>query len=273
MNIINIFLIIGLVYFAFTQKSLKNRNILLVITGLITIYMFSIEGLDDIIYTEGKGSRKKYKELSEKLSVGGIITSNKNNILYTFPKDFDKDNGVPKYNCPEGKLKGNISRDNIKTLDASNIDQVYPCVSPQKCSESSEFKCDCGYEKKYKETDVCSGASCTKDDFNNDGPCCDDKPSFCDCLKTTDGKDNNCNSGWVRTQKYIKKNSKGDGWEFTSEYWDEDNYKCWDMLLGDLWKPLGIFAGKCVVPNDISQEELDSCDPPDPDPETKDNNN
>ena len=45
------------------------------------------------------------------------------------------------------------------------------------------------------------------------------------------------------------------------------------MLLGDLWKPLGIFAGKCVVPNDISQEELDSCDPPDPDPETKDNNN
>ena len=139
MNIINIFLIIGLVYFAFTQKSLKNRNILLVITGLITIYMFSIEGLDDIIYTEGKGSRKKYKELSEKLSVGGIITSNKNNILYTFPKDFDKDNGVPKYNCPEGKLKGNISRDNIKTLDASNIDQVYPCVSPQKCSESSEF--------------------------------------------------------------------------------------------------------------------------------------
>lgn len=273
MNIIKILLIIGLVYFAFTQKSLKTRNMLLVVTGLLAFCMFSLEGFDDIKFTDGNASKKKFKkqELSEKLKVGGTITSD-NNITYTFPKNFDKETGIPDYNCPEGKLKGEVSRENIKILDSSNIDQVFPCVSPQKCSEATGFKCDCGYDKTYKETDVCSGDKCTADDFIKGGRCCDDKPDFCDCLKVTDGKNDHCNSGWVRTQKYIKKNSDGKGWGFSNEYWDDDIYKCWHSPLGELHPRLAMFAGKCVVPENTTLEELNKCDPPDPDPETNDDN-
>jgi len=264
MNTIKILLIIGLVYFAFTQKSLKIRNMLLVVTGLLAFCMFSLEGFQNMEFNGGKASRKKFEkqELPEKLKVGGTITSDNNIITYTF-----KDTEIPDYSCPEGKLKGEISRENIEILNSSNIEKVFPCVSPQKCSEATGFKCDCGYDKTYKETDICSGAKCTTDDFIKGGTCCDKKPDFCDCLKETNGKNDHCNSGWVRTQKYIKKNSDGTGWGFSNEYWDDDIYKCWPSPLGELHPRLSIFAGKCVVPENTTLDELNKCDSPDPDPD------
>jgi len=45
MNVIRILLILGLIYVALTQKSGKNRNMILVVTGLLAFCMFSKEGL------------------------------------------------------------------------------------------------------------------------------------------------------------------------------------------------------------------------------------
>lgn len=45
MSVIKIILILGLIYFAMTQKTEKTRNMLLVVTGLLAFCMFSVEGL------------------------------------------------------------------------------------------------------------------------------------------------------------------------------------------------------------------------------------
>ena len=44
MNVVKILLILGLGYFALTQKSEKTKNMLLVVTGLLAFCMFSLEG-------------------------------------------------------------------------------------------------------------------------------------------------------------------------------------------------------------------------------------
>ena len=261
MNIIKIILLIGLGYIALTEKKEKMRNILLLILGLLAFCMFSLEGFTTINFgdkdLEVKDGKITIPDNNNKLSSNGIE--------YTFPSgDYDINNGtVPDYECPTGKIKGDVSRASVTgTLTSSNIDEVFPCVSPQKCSDASGFKCDCGYNKVYKETDICDGSKCTSDDFIKGGACCDDKPDFCKCLKIKDGENRYCNSGWVLEGKYIKKNAEGDGWSFSNKYWDDDNYKCWPMALEDLWSGLGIFSGKCAVPLDITQEDLDKCDPP-----------
>lgn len=261
MNIFKILLVLGLCYVAMAQKVEKTRNMLLVVTGLLAFCMFSVEGFTTIKFGE---EELEVKEGKVTIPEDNKITSS-SGIEYTFPQgDYDINNGtVPDYKCPDGKLKGDVSRDSVTgALTSSNIDQVFPCVSPQKCSDAIRFKCDCGYDKVYKETDVCAGAKCKSGDFNKGGPCCSDKPEFCKCLETTDGEDENCDSGWVLQKKYIKKNSQGDGWTFSNNYWDENNYKCWPMVLEELHPRLGIFSGKCTVPLDTKQEDLDKCDPP-----------
>ena len=109
-------------------------------------------------------------------------------------------------------------------------------------------------------------------EFCSDGVVCHEKwktisPKVIFLLKETNGKNDHCNSGWVRTQKYIKKNSDGTGWGFSTEYWDDDIYKCWPSPLGELHPRLAMFAGKCVVPENTTIEELNKCDSPDPDPD------
>lgn len=272
MNVVKILLILGLGYIATTQKSEKTRNMLLVVTGLLAFCMFSVEGFDSITFTkdsDGNDISEPGKITDQDSITKGTIIS-KNIGAYIFPDNFVLNTGlpVPDYACGEGKVPVTEPVGISGDLNSDTVENAYPCSDPpepQKCSDS-DIKCDCGYSP--KDDASCESDPCVASDFKSNGNCCGDKPNFCECLKTTDGNHIDCNSGWVIGGKYIKKNSEGTGWVTTNKYWDEDNYKCWPMALEDLWGRLGIFSGKCVVPSDTPQSEIDKCDPPSTDKET-----
>ncbi len=273
MNIIKILLILGLGYVALTQKVEKTKNMLLVVTGLLALCMFSVEGFTGITFSGGDVGVSGDSTATIPASPENTITGT-DGIVYTFtPGDFDLNTGLPSYECPDNKVKV----DNRSTVGSSvsltgaNINDIFSCSDRQKCKNASNLSCVYGYTLKSGDDDLCVGSACSQSDFEKDGSCC--KPEFCECLTKTDGEHINCNSGWVSIDvgKYIKKNSDSTGWDLTSKYWDEDNYKCWPMDLEELHPRLGIFSGKCVVPVNTPLEELAKCEPPQSDDDTSDN--
>tara|TARA_B100001115_G_scaffold178369_1_gene167751 strand:- start:76 stop:924 length:849 start_codon:yes stop_codon:yes gene_type:complete len=272
MNIIKILLVLGLGYVATTQKVEKTRNILLIVTGLLAFCMFSVEGFTGITFgTEAAAVDGTIVTIPQ---TGNTITG-ADGIVYTFtPGNFDINTGLPSYDCP---TNNQVKVDNRSTVGISapltgeNINDIFSCSDRQKCKNASDLSCVYGYTLKSGDDDLCVGSACSQSDFEKDGSCC--KPEFCECLTKTDGEHINCNSGWVSIDvgKYIKKNSESNGWDLTSKYWDEDNYKCWPMDLEELHPRLGIFSGKCVVPVNTPLEELAKCEPPQPDDDTSDN--
>lgn len=264
MNIFKILLILGLGYVATTQKVEKTRNILLIVIGLLAFCIFSIEGFTGITF-DNSGS-------ATDAPAGGTITSS-NNREYVFPSGFSLATGmpVPEYSCGDGKVSVTEPTTRDGDLTPGTVETAYPCSDRQKCKNASNLSCVYGYTLKSGDDDLCVGSACSQSDFEKDGSCC--KPEFCECLTKTDGEHINCNSGWVSIDvgKYIKKNSESTGWDLTSKYWDEDNYKCWPMGLEELHPRLGIFSGKCVVPVNTPLEELAKCEPPQSDDDTSDN--
>jgi len=180
MNIIKILLIIGLVYFAFTQKSLKTRNMLLVVTGLLAFCMFSLEGFsvkkDDFETVFGKegdpvGKNKEVTKNGEKLNVKG---SDMNIFTFSTSDDLDENNITCKIN---GIDEGSVSlKDGVKDTitEATDISSLFKCIKIEQKKECglADSKLKCPIHNELQKNKRCKGSECNEEDFKYDGQCC-----------------------------------------------------------------------------------------------------
>jgi hypothetical protein len=156
MNVVKILLILGLGYFALTQKNEKTKNMLLVVTGLLAFCMFSLEGFTDITFTSDGDS----------VVTGGTVTGD-NGGTYTFTPNFAIVSASPTWTCATGKTPGPLSQTDLAgariagdlsdgPLTAANIDSVFPCVDDattgSSCPSTAPDPHKCGTGKKYKST-------------------------------------------------------------------------------------------------------------------------
>jgi hypothetical protein len=218
MNVFKILLILGLGYFALTQKSEKTKNMLLVVTGLLAFCMFSLEGFDSITFTAGAdgtddGSAAQAAAGTGALTIGGQIRSTGNRV-YTFPIGFNVGTGAGEvgYTCGSNKVKGPPGPA-TGPLSAETVEDAFPCVSKQLCSASS-LTCSSG-TKKSGASDYCVGSTCAAVDFGN-------APSACCETDTTDTTDttggpctaDKCNTwDWFGMADHGEKCEDGFGWD------------------------------------------------------------
>ena len=181
MNTIKILLIIGLVYFAFTQKSLKIRNMLLVVTGLLTFCMFSLEGFsvkkDDFETVFGKadnpeGKNKEVTTNENKMTVKG---SDMNIFTFSTDVDLDENNVTCKIN---GTTEGNVSlKDTVKDTitEATDISSLLNCkhlTKKKQCGLAEGEKLKCPIYNELQKSKFCNGDECTEGEFVYGGTCC-----------------------------------------------------------------------------------------------------
>lgn len=166
MNVVKILLVLGLGYVALTQKVEKTRNMLLVVTGLLAFCMFSVEGFTTINF--GRTDLTVNNDVvtipgSPENTIRGV-----NGITYTFtPGPFNINTGNPAYDCPANNVKDDNRGTAVTSapLTAANINDVFSCVSKQKCKDAgSSLTCSSG-TKKSGDSDYCDGAACASSDF------------------------------------------------------------------------------------------------------------
>lgn len=168
MNVVKILLVLGLGYVAMTQKPGKTRNMLLVVTGLLALCMFSVEGFTEITFDDAASAVRG--ELSE---AGTITTSG--GRAYRFPVGFNvaTGEGDVDYDCGTNEVKGDMVPNDSGPLSADTVADAFPCVSKQLCSAASTttFTCSSG-TRKSGDSDYCAGAACVDDDFGEAGTNC-----------------------------------------------------------------------------------------------------
>ena len=183
MNTIKILLIIGLIYLAFTQKSLKIRNMLLVVTGLLAFCMFSLEGFSvkkkdfEIVFgKEGEpvGKNKEVTKNSDgtKMNVKG---SDMNIFTFSISDDLDVNNVTCKINDIDA---GSVSlKDGVKDTitEATDISSLFNCkhlIKKKQCGLAEGEKLKCPIYNELNKSKFCGGEECTEEEFVYGGKCC-----------------------------------------------------------------------------------------------------
>ena len=186
MNIIKILLIIGLVYFAFTQKSLKTRNMLLIVTGLLAFCMFSLEGFsvskDDFETVFGKPEEPAKPNKEVTISEDQVTVKGSNMDTFTFSANDDLNDDLNEKNVTckikGGNADGEISlKDNVNDIisEPTDISSLFYCKESKKreqCRDVDEKKLKCPSYNKPKEFHYCKDAECKEEEFVYDGTCC-----------------------------------------------------------------------------------------------------
>jgi hypothetical protein len=224
MNVVKILLILGLGYFALTQKSEKTKNMLLVVTGLLAFCMFSLEGFtiaegDNIsgIFLNTTGTTLSAATANAPLVVAG--SANRYTFSGTDTITLDGSTPIPStVTCKTGTTGdtvGNVGYQSNKTWTSaptsSQIDEWLTCETAVTAPSNGEQRV---------------GGS-------------DADP--CNCLTAVDGKNLYCNSGWMNSEILDYMDSDG---KKTDNY--EDAHKCWSGTLDFIPKLGDSFLGRCT---------------------------
>tara|TARA_B100001094_G_scaffold149477_1_gene144684 strand:- start:130 stop:825 length:696 start_codon:yes stop_codon:yes gene_type:complete len=184
MNTIKILLIIGLVYFAFTQKSLKTRNMLLIVTGLLAFCMFSLEGFsvskDDFDKVFGKPEEPVKPNRKVTISEDQVTVEGSNMDTFTFSANDDLNDDLNENNVTceiQGITGGEISlKDGVKDTitGATDISSLFNCRKIERKKECglADDKLECPIYNELQKKKRCKGDECNEEDFKYDGQCC-----------------------------------------------------------------------------------------------------
>lgn len=218
MNVVKILLILGLGYFALTQKSEKTKNMLLVVTGLLAFCMFSLEGFTiaaDQVPTIFEGDTLTAGPPQTITATGGnapiytvtgAITATADSITGITCKMAESDSA----NGTIGLASTAPTAEGAYAVPAS-ISTIFTCAASETGPSNGEQRV---------------GGS---------------EADPCNCLTAVDGKNLYCNSGWMNSEILEYMDSDG---KKTDNY--EDAHKCWSGTLDFIPKLGDSFLGRCT---------------------------
>jgi hypothetical protein len=192
MNVVKILLILGLGYFALTQKSEKTKNMLLVVTGLLAFCMFSLEGFTiaaSAVPTVFAGDTRSGDGASQIITAAGTSVP-----IYTVTGEItataDSISGIT---C---KMAGGDSANGTIGLaatapetggaytEAASISTIFTCAAVetngQSCSAGETAGKQCPNYYKVA-TANCAAEPCIDTEFTATGACCEKVCPDTDC--------------------------------------------------------------------------------------------